>query len=359
MNMEKQTVQSLERLGDFLRKVPTVSAFEIEPEPRTGDWQVDGVAQVKMRGVPGRQQWLIEVKRRPLEPREAELLTLHLAKIRAEKCADYAIVVAPYISPSSAQLLAKQAVGFWDLSGNCRIAKGPLYIERSGFANPFVRKSTQRSLYTPAAERILRALLDSKHQGRIWSVRELAAAAYPGVSVGQAQKILKLLENWKHIQRESGARLLNAEALLKEWAVHYRFNRNRATGYYSMLNPKQLTERFSELVRNSPGCPGMLASFSAAAIWAPYVRQYRMFIYWKDDLMPLLKALELKNVSTGENVIIYEPYDPGVFYPGSSEKLPPVTCPVQTYLDLCAAAGRGEEAAEALFMRKLKEGYNQ
>lgn len=351
-------MQLLGRLRDLLREVPAVAAVQIKVESRLGPRQVDGVAEVKLRGVSRRQRWLLEVKSLPLEPREAELLALRLRTICSHEKSDYAVVLAPYVSLASARLLAEQDIGFSDLAGNCRIAKGQLYVERSGFANPFVRKSTQRSLYTPAAERILRALLDPKHQGRAWTVRELAVASYPGVSVGQAQKVLRLLEDWKHVRRERGARLLNAEAMLKEWTAHYRFERNRATGCYSMLNPEQLAERFREMVRHTPGCKGMLASFSAAAVWAPHVRLHRVFLYWTGDSEPLFRSLELKKVSSGENVIVYEPYDMGVFYPDPADASA-VTCPVQTYLDVRASAGRGEEASEALFVKTLKEAYRQ
>ena len=72
----------------------------------------------------------------------------------------------------------------------------------------------------------------------------------------------------------------------------------------------------------------------------------------------MLQALEMKEVNSGENIVVYAPYDPGVFYPGSN-KVAPVTEPVQTYLDLKASAARGEEAAEALFNKMLKNAYRQ
>ncbi|MCX6347930.1 MAG: type IV toxin-antitoxin system AbiEi family antitoxin [Candidatus Aureabacteria bacterium] len=316
------------------------------------------MAEIKLNGLPHWRRWLIEIKSRPLEPREAEFLAMRLRKYRSARRADYTVIIAPYVSPASAQLLAEQDAGFCDLAGNCRIANGPLYLERSGFPNPLVRKSSQRSLYAPVAERVLRALLDPNQQGRSWTVRELAGAAYPGVSVGQTQKVLKILENWKFIQRKRGSRLVNAEALLKEWAAHYRFDRNRATGYYSMLNPDQMEKRFRTLLNNELGHSGMLALFSAAAIWAAHVRQHRVFLYWGGDREPLLKALEMKEVSSGENVVVYVPYDPGVYYPGSNQTIP-VTGPVQTYLDLKASAARGEEAAEALFNKTMKNAYHQ
>ena len=71
----------------------------------------------------------------------------------------------------------------------------------------------------------------------------------------------------------------------------------------------------------------------------------------------MIEELELKAVDRGENVVVYEPYDDGVFY-WAPQVEEPVTCVVQTYLDLRAAPGRGEEAAEAVFDRWLKKAYS-
>ena len=101
---------------------------------------------------------------------------------------------------------------------------------------------------------------------------------------------------------------------------------------------------------------GVLASFSAAEILAPHVRQHRFFAYWRGDRGKLLEALELKPADSGENVVILEPYDEGVFYPSRGGAVP-LTSPVQTYLDLNASPARGEEAAGAVFDKYLREAY--
>ena len=101
---------------------------------------------------------------------------------------------------------------------------------------------------------------------------------------------------------------------------------------------------------------GALASFSAAEILAPHVRQHRLFAYWRGRRENLVEALELKPVDSGENVVILEPYDEGVLYPWGRGAIP-VTGPVQTYLDVHASPARGEEAAGAVFDRCLKDAY--
>ncbi|MBP7799558.1 MAG: hypothetical protein KA072_13130 [Thermoanaerobaculaceae bacterium] len=128
---------------------------------------------------------------------------------------------------------------------------------------------------------------------------------------------------------------------------------------YSPLEPPEFGVRLQRANgRAGPRGGGALASFSAAEVRAPVVRQHRFFAYWTGDLGPLRETLELKPVESGDNVVLYEPYDEGVLYPGDVEGVA-LTCPVQTYLDLRASPARGEEAAAAIFDRCLKGAYER
>jgi hypothetical protein len=208
---------------------------------------------------------------------------------------------------------------------------------------------------------VLRALLDPQHQEHPWTVRELARTAFPSVSVGQAHKVVKLLEQQAFLRRaKDGPVLVDAKKLLEEWSANYRSRRNKATRYYSPQSPGELRGAFSAVAdwdaKNE--MRGVLASFTAAEVLAPAVRQHRFFVYWAGDRDPLIERLQLKPVESGENVVVYEPYDNGVLYP--APQVPePVTCPVQTYLDLRASPARGEEAAVAVFDRYLREAYQR
>lgn len=205
---------------------------------------------------------------------------------------------------------------------------------------------------------MLRALLDPEHIGRTWTIRSLADAAFPGISVGQAHRVVKLLEEQTFFRRsEEGLVLKEPDKLLGEWVKAYRFERTRATRYYSPLRAAELQNRLAIVDwRAKEGTGGALASFSAAEILAPHVRQHRLFAYWRGRRENLVEALELKPVDSGENVVILEPYDEGVLYPWGRGAIP-VTGPVQTYLDVHASPARGEEAAGAVFDRCLKDAY--
>lgn len=360
MNARVGEAQLMRALEDLLLQVPLVRDVRRVRAAHKGGRGLDGALVLRLvRGAT--QRWVVETKRLALEPYFAGMLALAMPEAIVECEADYGVVVAPFVSERSAEILARAGIGYCDLSGNCRLVSGPLYVERTGFANTFARKATLRSLFTPGAERVLRAVLDPDHRGKSWTVRELAAAASPGVSAGQAHKVAKLLKEQAFLRRvDQGLIVHEPEKLLTQWSESYRFSRNQATRFYSLLGTEELRERFVALVRAEvkKGAKGALASFTAAEVLAPHVRQHRFFAYWQGDAGKVTRALQLKEVPSGENVVLYTPYDEGVLYPahGVAE---PVTCPVQTYLDLRASPARGEEAAEAVFNRYLKRAYNR
>jgi hypothetical protein len=62
----------------------------------------------------------------------------------------------------------------------------------------------------------------------------------------------------------------------------------------------------------------------------------------------------LKEVTTGPNFSILEPYDDGVFYGSRTIKGIRVVSDVQLYVDLVNYKGRGEESAKFLLEQRLK-----
>ena len=98
-----------------------------------------------------------------------------------------------------------------------------------------------------------------------------------------------------------------------------------------------------------------LTGFSGSARFAPAVRYQRAMAYVKADLDSLIDLLELKPVSSGSNVTLLKPYDEGVFYQTREINGVMVIAPIQIYLDLLKIRGRGEEAAEAIMDKVIRE----
>ncbi|MCP4681783.1 MAG: hypothetical protein GY864_05600 [Desulfobacterales bacterium] len=107
-----------------------------------------------------------------------------------DKVADaYFVFIAPYISLKAAEICQSEGIGYLDLSGNCLLSFGEIFIQKKDYPNRFKEKRDLKSLYTPKAERLLRVLLCNP--GKKWKIKELAVES--SVSLGQASNVKKLL----------------------------------------------------------------------------------------------------------------------------------------------------------------------
>ena len=105
-------------------------------------------------------------------------------------------------------------------------------------------------------------------------------------------------------------------------------------------------------------CPGRL--FRGVAT-GPEVRYSVAGVYVEDrgfdpDVFGRLSKYKGgKRVDSGANLLLWRPFDPSVLAGSSSEDASAlkVTSAIQTFLDLKKLAGRGEEAAAAVFERLL------
>jgi hypothetical protein len=267
-----------------------------------------------------------------------------LVRLRERRPDATSVFVAPFITPRSAEICREAGVGYVDLAGNCFLTFDHVYIRREGRANPFAARRDLRSLYSPKGERILRALLTNPK--RSWKTEELAREAQ--VSVGQVSNIRRLLSHreWL-VPGRFGIMLSEPAALLEEWAQAYDPTRSTPHMYYSMKEPREVEASLS-LLCLSRSVRFALTGFAAASRIAPYSRSPQAEAYVACALSDLTATLDLREVASGANVRLIEPYDEGVFYGCVTVDNVPLVSSIQVYLDLRATGGRGEDAARFL-----------
>jgi hypothetical protein len=347
--------KGLAQLKGLLDEVPFVIDVKVRAQRDNHGWD----AEMTVRTAAGATPVLVECKRRT-EPRLVREMADRFELARIKKPEAYRVLVASYLSPESAAICQEHGVGYMDLAGNCHLNFGQIHIHREGIANPFRESRGAAALFAPKAERVLRALLDPELPGRQWTLRDLAKHAAPGASLGQVHKVIKTLCDHEFaVQSDEGVQLVKPEPLLLEWAKNYRFERNKAARFYSVMPARELEAKLADLINEvdaMPNCEAAFASFSAAARIKPYVRQHRQYLYFRADVALLKKHLELKEVSSGENVVVFDPYDDGVFYQAQRQDDGGIcTGPIQTYLDVNASGGRGPEAAEHILATVLRK----
>jgi len=334
-------------LRSCLSKVPFLKIEDIQRE--TSGEAVKPDLLIKLSLPEGEQYIVVEVKSSG-QPRLAREAVNQLLRYRDKFSGAYGVFMAPYISSKAAEICTKEAIGYADLSGNCRLCFGQVYVDQGGKPNLFAKRRDLRSLYSSKAERVLRVLLNNPRKG--WKVAELANEAQ--VSLGQVSNVKKLLTDREWVIAKTGGFVLREPGeLLKEWAENYSFKRNRIRDFYSLKTIAKVEADLAE-VFNRKGIMYALTSFSGAGRFAPAVRYQRVMAYVEDTVKDLASLFSLKSVTTGANVSLLSPYDAGVMYGAREVDGVKIASPIQIYLDLSGFRGRGEEAANVLFEQVIR-----
>jgi len=336
-----------ERFEDLLNNIPFLKTRQTVAEMSMEGVRPDLLFEVRARN--RSTKIIVEVKSVG-EPRQARYAIQQLREYLGRIDNAYGVVAAPYISNDTARLCKENAVGYIDLAGNCFLNFDQIYVEQKNYPNPTVEKRQVRSLFTPRSSRILRVML--ANPGRSWRVQELAEEAK--VSLGLASRIKERLLDLDYACSENrNIRLNRPGELLDKWADNYSFRSNRIYDYFGFDEPKEIERRLARYCRKNE-IPYALTLFSGAAQVAPFTRYTRGFAYVGRAIRELAESVELKEVSSGPNFSILQPYDEEVFYGSRTIQGLEIVSDVQLYLDLVGFRGRGEESAKFLLTQRLK-----
>lgn len=330
-----------EALRSSLEGIPFAEIQRIERESSFGGCRADLVATV---GTPAGPRYFVAEVKTVGQPRAAREAVNQLWRFRENRPDVVPVFIAPYISPASAELCRRDGASYVDLSGNCRLVFDHSFVEREGRPNPFAEKRDLRSLYSPRSSRVVRVLL--ANPGEAWKIKELAKESE--VSLGLASNVKKLLEDREWVRKtDDGLALIEPEKLLEEWAENTSLRKNQVRNYHS---PKPVADLEADLAAacRQRETPYALTGFSAAARLAPMVRSPHATAYVKKSMDEIIASLGLKEVGSGGNVTLMEPYDEGVFYGVELDEGICLASPVQVYLDLKGFQELGEEAAGRL-----------
>ncbi len=334
-----------EALRAFLGTIPRLSIADlsIADNREALDWPVNIIAETDFAGNPMRL--LVEVKSNG-QPRMAREAAYQLKRYIGRSAQQgVPMFMAPYLSEQSQAVCREEGVGYLDFEGNARIAFDSVFIERKVEGKPDPERRALRSLFKPKSARILRVLLNDPR--RAWRVTELAEAAK--VSIGLVSTIGSALRerDWAD-QSGQGMHLTDPSSLLDEWASNYAPPQGEEVRLYTHLHGKAL----AECLRGSESKEGrvVLASFSAADWYAPFVRQGTSYFYADEKgLATLQTLLDLSSPAKGANLVVRIPDEDGVL--DDARVVAPgvvATSPVQTYLDLMISGDRGAEGASHL-----------
>ncbi len=283
------------------------------------------------------------------QPRFARIL-IRKVSLLPEDSKIYWVFVAPFISEKTGEMLRGAGIGFIDLVGNCFISFGGLHINKEGKKNPYLSRRHFNSLFKEKASRVLRVLLSNTEL--YWKIVPLAKEAQ--VSVGHVYNVKEELLNreWAAVDAR-GIKLNEPESLLQEWCNNYQFESTKLLSFYSLLKTTQLEKRIEEVCRDLK-IRYAFSGFTGAARLAPFVRYHRIHCYVENSIDELVKSLDLKSITSGENIILMKPSDNAVFYNTQCIEGTHIVSPIQLYLDLKTLSDRGKEAADFIYKEVIE-----
>jgi hypothetical protein len=286
---------------------------------------------------PDGRQLLIEVKSaRRIEPKAAADLARRLGKQLGSPAI---LVVAPFLSPRTREVLTDNDLAYLDLAGNVRLVSADpgLFIETTGATrDPDREERPARSLKGDKAARVIRRLVDI---AEFPGVRALADAT--GVNAGYVSRLLTLLENEALIDREPGGSVsVRWNALLRRWAQDAPLSSRGESATF--IDPRGMQNVIGKL-QMIHAITGSLAAARIAPVASP-----RLATIYVNHVPDAAQLLGLREADAGANVCLIAPRDSFVFDRTIERDGLVYAAPSQVVADLLSSPGRGPAEAEAL-----------
>jgi hypothetical protein len=251
---------------------------------------------------------LVMAYRRFAPPRDVDHLLgkLSLAR-RAAPVSPVVVVVAPWLSPRSRDLLTEGGVSYVDLTGNIRlrVPRPTVHLRLEGASrDPDPPAKPPVRFQGRGVNALVRVLVDVAPPYRMV---ELARAS--GLSNGYVSRTLEALYEQRLIDRAPHSKVVadvDWEGLLRARAEHYRLlTSNHGGGYLHRAGASDLHQRLDQLDDGQPVVTGSFAVTEFVRVAAP--TQLTVYV---TDPAGFARRHGLLPTGQGANVVLLRPADP-------------------------------------------------
>jgi hypothetical protein len=321
-------------------------SWEVGPTSRAefqaGGDRVD--AAIDLRGPNGTFTTMVVEVKRVFGPRDVDRLLTGVGKTLRTLAGHIPIlVVAPWLSRRTQELLGDQGLNYLDLSGNAliRLDNPTLYLETQGAAkDPSPPLRNKARVQGPKAGRIVRQLVDITPP---YGVSELAASA--GLTKGYASRLLDTLDDEALVERSERGRVesVDVSRLLRRWAETYDVFRSNEVQRY--LAPGGASTALQQLasIADRVAVTGSFAASRLAPVAAP-----ALLVVYTDSPQALAESLGLIPADQGANVAVLTPFDAVVWDRTSTVEGVTYVAPSQATVDCLTGNGRMPAEGDAL-----------
>ena|SRR5215207_7022600 len=289
---------------------------------------------------------VVEVKP-ALTPQEAsDLLRGFGRALRSISSGTALLIVAPWLSARTREILAREGINYIDLTGNARVRldNPALFIETVGSSrNPEPEKRGGARVRGPKAARLIRLLLDVRPP---YGVGEIAEAT--GLAPGYVSRLLDTLYREALIERPARGAIedVDVPGLIQRWATSYDVLRSNAP--MSFIAPAGRSVLLRELANYPSEAPRFALTGSTAASRLAPIAAPALLLAYCDAPESLAKELGLLPAEEGADVVFLKPYDPVVWRGNSTADGLRFAAPSQVAVDCLTGNGRMPAEGEAL-----------
>ncbi len=273
------------------------------------EWQPDAIINIKAPGSHRPAQLVVEYKPN-VTPRAATDAARRLGSYLNQDPEAAGLVVAPWGSQRTREVLREAGIGFIDPTGNIDLVidAPALVVKIEGASeNPFGRPPASPSLRGPKAWALMKTLIEVAPP---YGVRELAGAV--GTDPGYTSRVIKALEEERLVfrQRRGPIAEIDWPALLSQFTTTYSLlDANRTSTWIASGAVRGLPEKLAGSRLQAPwAITGSIASNLIAPVAAP-----AMAIVYSDSPDEIVETLELLPADSGANVILAQPYDDAAY----------------------------------------------
>jgi len=302
--------------------------------------RVDSV--IDLRGANGVATFAVEAKQ-SFAPRDIERLLPGLTRTLRSLANVAVLVVAPWLSERTQELLSQEGINFIDLTGNAlvRLDYPAVYIKTIGAKrNPEPQTREIARVRGPKAARLIRLLADVRPP---YGVRELASAA--GLTPGYVSRLLGALDREALVDRSHKGQVesVDVAALLRRWAETYDVLKTNTTSRFIAPEGPARAAQLLTTISISAVVTGSFAAVRHAPVAAP-----ALLLVYADDVAPIADRLDLLPAEAGANVILLRPFDPVVWDRAATEDGVTYVAVSQAVVDCMTGTGRMPAEGEAL-----------
>jgi hypothetical protein len=256
------------------------------------------------------------------------------------------LIVAPWLSSRTRELLREQDFNYIDQTGNAllRLEHPAVFIETIGSnRNPTPGERGRAQLRGPKAGRLLRRLIDVRPP---YTVSELSSTT--GLAPGYVSRLIDALDEEALIERmpRGPVEHVDVAGLLRRWARSYDVFKTNAL--YTYIAPSGWSNVLDKLAGDPSIGSGVAVTGSVAAIRISPVAAPAMLLAYTPEPERLAEKLSLLPADEGADVSFLYPFDPVVWAGTSSEGGLGFVAPAQVAVDCLTGNGRMPAEGEAV-----------